>query len=169
MLRAYSNVYTCQVQFTLKDKAYIVDLKIFWVWKPQYILISLLSARNSKSTCSYLQSLALLNNIQCAYLKDYLLNTKLSLLNLTKHFNLFDTKAIPGYRLLDSFSNHISFHSCNFLSLNNCTAYLESLDCLCFEVASFPSTLVIITNTSIISFRCYMLSVVATTYHKDKW
>ena len=142
-----------------KAKACKVGLKMYWVWKPQHVLISLLSTRNSKDTCPYPQSLVLLNDIQCAYLKNPFLDTELSLLNLTKHFNLFDTKAILGYRLLDSFSDHISFHPCNFSSLNICIVYLESLDYLCLEVASSSSTLVVITNASIIPSRCYMPSL----------
>jgi len=141
-----------------KVKACRVGLEMYWVWKSQHVLISLLSTRYSKSTCSYPQSLVLLNDIQCAYLKDPLLDTELSLLNLTKYFNLFDTEAIPGYRLLDSFPDHISFHPCNFSSLNNCTAYLKSLDCLCLEVASSFSTLVVVTNASVILSRYYIPS-----------
>ena len=119
----------------------------------QYTLIFLPSARNSKGTSSYSQSLALLSNTQCACLKSSLLDTEVSLLNLTKYFNLFDTKAIPGCRLLDSFPNHISFHLCNCSSLNNCIAYLESLDCICLEVSFFSSTLIIVNNASAISPR----------------
>ena len=119
----------------------------------QYTLIFLPSARNSKGTSFYSQSLALLSNTQCACLKSSLLDTEVSLLNLTEYFNLFDTKTILGCRLLDSFPNHISFHLCNCSSLNNCIAYLESLDFICLEVSSFSSTLIIVTNASAISPR----------------
>ena len=119
----------------------------------QYILIYLLSARNSKNACSHLQSLVLLNNVQYTCLKGPLLYTKALLLNLTKHFNFFDTEAIPGCRLLDSFSDCISFHPCNCSSLNNCIAYLESLDYFCHKVTSSLSTLVVFTDIDAISPR----------------
>jgi len=75
--------------------------------------MSLFSARNSNGACPHPQLLALLNNIQYAYLKNPLLDTEVLLLNLTEYFNSFDTKAIPDYRLLDNFPDHISFHPCN--------------------------------------------------------
>ena len=115
--------------------------------------MSLLSAKNSKSTSPHPQLLALLNDAQCACLKGSLLDTEVSLLNLTEHFKLLDTEATPDCRLLDSFPECISFYLCNCLSLNNCNAYLESLDCLCFEAFSSCSTLVIVTDTSAILLR----------------
>ena len=62
--------------------------------------MSLLSARNSKSTCSHSQLLILLNNTQCACLKSLFLDTEVLFSNLTKCFNFFDAEAIPGCRLL---------------------------------------------------------------------
>ena len=112
-----------------------------------------------KNACPHPQSLALLNDAQCAYLKSFFLDTKALLLNLTEYFNLFDTKAIPDHRLLDSFSNYISFYPCNHSSLNNCTAHLESLDYLCHKAASFPSTLVVVTDTSAIPPQTCRLSL----------
>ena len=116
-------------------------------------MISLLSAGNSKSACPHPQSLAFLNNIQYAYLKSYLLNTKALLLNLTKCFNIFDTKVIPNHRLLDSFLDYTSFHSCNYSSLNNSTDFLKSLDYLCHKVASSFSIFVVVTDISAIPSR----------------
>ena len=75
------------------------------------------------------------------------------LLNLTKYFNLFNAKGTPDCRLLNSFPNCISFYYCNCSSLNDHTAYLESLDYLCFEAFfSFP-TLIVVTDASAISIR----------------
>jgi len=119
----------------------------------QYILMSLLSTRNSKGTCPHPQSLALLNDAQCTCLKGPLLDTEASLLNLTECFNPFDAEATPGYRLLNSFSEHISFHLCNCSSLNNCNTHLESLDHLCLEASSSSSTLVVVTDASAIPPR----------------
>ena len=115
--------------------------------------MSLLSARNSKGTCPHSQSLALLNDTQCTCLKGPLLDTEASLLNLTEYFNPLDAKAILGCRLLDSFPKHISFHSCNCSSLNNCNTHLESFDCLCLEASSSFSTLVVVTDASAIPPR----------------
>ena len=112
--------------------------------------MSLLSAKNSKGACSHPQSLALLNNTQCACLKSFFLDTEVLLLNLTECSNLFDAEATPDCRLLDSFPNHIFFYFCNYSSLNDCTAHLESLNYFYHKVVSSPSTLVIVTSTSVI-------------------
>ena len=116
--------------------------------------MSLLSARNSKGTCSHPQSLTPLNDVQCTCLKGPLLDTEASLLSLTECFNPLDAKTTPGCRLLDSFTNHISFYPCNRSSLNNRNTHLESLDHLCLEASSSPSTLVVATDTSVIPSRC---------------
>ena len=115
--------------------------------------MSLLSVRNSKGTYSHAQSLALLNNAQCTCLKGLLLDTEALLLSLTECFNSLDAEATPGCRLLDSFPECISFYPCNHSSLNSCNTYLESLDCLCLEASSSPTTLVVVTDASVIPSR----------------
>ena len=81
------------------------------------------------------------------------MNTEASLLNFTECFNLLYTEAIPGCRLLDSFPNYISFYPCNCSSLRDCKTHLQSLDCLCLEASSSPSTLVVVTDASVIPSR----------------
>ena len=120
----------------------------------QHALMSLLSAKHSKSAPPHPKSLALLNNTQCACLKGPLLNTETSLLNFTECSNLLYTEAIPGCRLLDSFPNHISFYPCNCSSLRDCKTHLQSLDHLCLEASSSSSTLVVVTDASVILSRC---------------
>ena len=115
--------------------------------------MSLLSARNSKGTRPHPQSLALLNDAQCACLKGPLLDTEASLLNLTERFNPLDAEATPGCRLLDSFPDRISFHPCNRSSLKDRNTHLESLDRLCLEASSSSSTLVVVTDASAIPPR----------------
>ena len=117
----------------------------------QHILMSLLSAKHSKGAPSDPQSLALLNDIQCVCLKGPLLDTEVSLLNLTECFDPIHTEAIPGYRLLDSFPDCIFFHPCNCSSLRDCKTHLQFLDYLCLEASFFPSTLVVVTDASVIS------------------
>ena len=116
--------------------------------------MSLLSAKYFKSTCPHPQSLAVLNDIQCACLKGSLLNTKASLLNLIECFNLLDTETTLGYRLLDNFLDHISFYPYNCSSFSNCKTHLQSLDYLCLEAFSSFSTFIVVTNASVISSRC---------------
>ena len=93
------------------------------------------------------------NDTQCACLKGPLLDTEVSLLNLTECFNPLHAEATPGFRLLDSFSNYISFHPCNCSSLRDCKTHLQSLDHLCLEASSSSSTLVVVTDASIILSR----------------
>ena len=66
----------------------------------QYALMSLLSAKHSKGTPPHPQSLALLNDTQCACLKGPLLDTEAFLLNLTE---CFDPIAKLTYSLLTNF------------------------------------------------------------------
>ena len=73
------------------------------------------------------------------------LNTSISLM-----LRLYNTS---GYKLLNSFFNHIFFYSYNHSSLNNCIAYLKFLNYLCLEAVSSLSTLVIVTDASTISLR----------------
>ena len=117
-------------------------------------LISLLSAKHSKGAPPYPQSLALLNDIQCARLKDPLLDTEASLLNLTECFDPLHAEATLGCRLLDSFSDYISFHPCNHSSFRDCKTHLQSLDYLCLEASSSSSTLVVVTDANVIPSRC---------------
>ena len=78
-----------------------------------------LSAKHSKGAPPHPQSLALLNDTQCACLKGPLLNTEAFLLNLTECFDPLHAEATPGCRLLDSFPDRISFHPCNRSSLRD--------------------------------------------------
>ena len=70
---------------------------------------SLLSACNSKSAHPHPQSLALLTDAQSARLRSPLLDTEVSLLNLTEHFNSLHPEIRPGCRLLDNFPDQVSF------------------------------------------------------------
>ena len=126
----------------------------------QHALMSLLSAKHFKGTPPHPQSLALLNNTQCACLKGLLLDTEASLLNLIECFDPLYAEATPGCRLLDSFPDRVFFHPCNHSSLRDCKSYLQSLDCLCFEASFSSSTLIVVTDASVIPSR-YMQAVSA--------
>ena len=84
------------------------------------------------------------------------------LFNLTDYFNFLNDEAKPDCKLLDSFSDYIFFYPCNFSSFNNYIAYLEFLDCFYLKVVFSLSTLVIVTNISIISSR--NMQVISTIY-----
>ena len=119
----------------------------------QHTLMSLLSAHNSKSTCPYSQFLALLTDAQSAWLRSPLLDTEASLLNLTEHFSPLHPKMCPGHRLLDNFPDRISFHPCDHSKESFCRLHLEALDHLCQWTSTDPSTLVVITDASVIPPR----------------
>ena len=119
----------------------------------QHALLSLLSACNSKSAHPYPQSLALLTDVQSAQLRSPLLDTEVSLLNLTECFDSLHPEICPGCRLLDNFPDYVSFHLCD--CSNGCTRkfQFDALNHLCHEVSSNPSTLVVATDTSVIPPR----------------
>ena len=79
----------------------------------QHTLLSLLSAHNSKGAHPHPQSLALLTDAQSAWLRSPLLDTEVSLLNLTECFDSLYPEICLGCRLLDNFPDHVSFHSCD--------------------------------------------------------
>ena len=103
-------------------------------------LRGVLSTKHSKGTPPYSQSLALLN-------------TEASLLNFTECFDPLHAEATLGCRLLDSFPDHISFHSYNCSSLNDHNTYLESLDHLYLKASLSSSTLVVVTDANVIPSR----------------
>ena len=119
----------------------------------QHALMSLLSARNSKGTRPHSQSLALLTDAQSAQLRSPLLDTEASLLNLTEHFSPLHPEMCPGHRLLDNFLDCISFHPCDRSKKSFRQLHLEVLDRLCQRASTDPSTLVVVTDASIIPPR----------------
>jgi len=133
-----------------------MELRLWQVLFP-FILIS-------KSWSSNLVSELLLFSLnmhwyQYTCLKGPLLDTEASLLNLIEHFNLFNTEAIPSFKLLDNFPDHISFYPCNCLSFSSCKFHLKSLDHLCLKAFFFFSTLIFVTDISATSFRnIYIIS-----------
>ena len=69
-----------------------------------------------------------------------------------KVFPLFDPinpKFQPGNRIIDNFSNHVSFHL--FSKCNNCTfkKYIQQLNALAIESSNSPTNALIIMDTSI--------------------
>jgi len=119
----------------------------------QHALLSLLSAHNSKGVYPYPQSLALLTDAQSARLRSPLLDTEVSLLNLTERFDSLHPEICPGCRLLDNFPDHVSFHPCDCSNGCICKLQFDALDRLCHEVSSDPSTLVVATDANVIPPR----------------
>jgi len=89
----------------------------------QHVLLFLLSACNSKGAHFHPQSLALLTDAQSAQLRSPLLDTEALLLNLIECFNSLHPEIRLGYRLLDNFPDHVSFHPCD--CSNKCTRKLQ--------------------------------------------
>ena len=119
----------------------------------QYALLTLLSARNSKGTHSYPQSLALLTDAQSAQLRSPLLDTKASLLNLTECFDSLHPEICPECRLLDNFPDNIFFYPCDCSNGHTCKLQFDTLDRLCHKASSDLSTLIVATDVSVISSR----------------
>jgi len=119
----------------------------------QYALLSLLSARNSKGAYPHLQSLAFLTDAQSAQLRSPLLDTEASLLNLTECFDLLHPEIRLGCRLLDNFPDYVSFYLCDRSNGHTRKLQFDALDRLCYEASSNPSTLVVITDASVIPPR----------------
>jgi len=80
---------------------------------PQHALLSLLSAHNSKGAHPHPQSLALLTDVQSAWLRSPLLDTEASLLNLTECFDSLYPEIRPGYRLFPKtqYLLHYAYHA----------------------------------------------------------
>jgi len=113
----------------------------------QHALLSLLSAH------PYSQFLALLTDAQSAQLRSSLLDTEVSLLNLTECFDLLHPEIRPGCRLLNNFPDQVFFHPCDCSNGYTRKLQFDALDRLCYEVSSDPSTLVVATDASVIPPR----------------
>ena len=118
----------------------------------QYALISLVSAHNSKGIHPHSQLLALLTDAQSTQLRSPLLDTEVLLLNLTEHFDLLHSEAYLRCRLLDNFSDWVSFYSCDHSKGSTIKAHFQVLDCLRHEAFTDPFMLVI-TDTNVITPR----------------
>ena len=122
----------------------------------------LLSAYNFKGTHPHLQSLALFTNAQSVWLRSPFFDTKMSFLNLIECFNLLYSEICLGCKLLDNFSDYVSFHlyDCS----NRCThkVYFNALDCLCHKTFFDLLTLVLLVTTSVISPR--NIQVISVVY-----
>jgi len=119
----------------------------------QHVLMCLLSAHNSKDTYLHLQSLAFLTDAQSTWLKSSLLDTEVSLLNLTEHFDPLYSEACPGYRLLNNFSDCVSFYPCDCSKKSTIKVHFQALDYLQHKASTDPSTLVVVTDASVIPPR----------------
>ena len=115
--------------------------------------MSLLSAHNSKGARPHSQSLALLTDAQSAQLRSPLLDTEASLLNLTERFSPLYPEMCLGHRLLDNFPDCISFHPCDHSKESFHRLHLKALDHLCQRASTDPSTLVVVTDASVIPLR----------------
>ena len=119
----------------------------------QYALISLLSAHNSKGIHPHSQLLALLTDAQSTQLRSPLLDTEVLLLNLTEHFDPLYSEACPGYRLLNNFSDCVSFYPCDCSKKSTIKVHFQALDYLQHKASTDPSTLVVVTDASVIPPR----------------
>jgi len=135
----------------------------------QHAFLFLLSARNSKGTHPHPQSLALLTDTQSARLKSPLLDTEALLLNLTEHFDSLHPEIRPGYRLLDNFPDHVSFHPCDRSNGHTHKLQFNALDQLCHEASSDPSTLVVATDASMIPPRNMQTVSVVHFWRLGEW
>jgi len=116
----------------------------------QHVLMCLLSAHNSKNTYLHSQLPAFLTDAQSTWLRSSLLDTEVSLLNLIEHFDPLHSEACPGCRLLDNFSDCVSFHPCNCSKKSTIKAHFQALD---HKASTDPSTLVVVTDASVIPPR----------------
>jgi len=116
----------------------------------QHVLMCLLSAHNSKNTYLHSQLPAFLTDAQSTWLRSSLLDTEVSLLNLIEHFDPLHSEACPGCRLLDNFSDRVSFHPCNCSKKSTIKAHFQALD---HKASTDPSTLVVVTDASVIPPR----------------
>jgi len=94
-------------------------------------------------------------------LRSPLLDTEVLLLNLTECFDSLHPEIHLGCRLLDNFPDHVSFHPYDRFNGHTHKLQFDALDRLCHEAFSDPSTLVVITDASVISPRNMQAVLVA--------
>ena len=114
-----------------------------------YILCSLMEPKANDLTKLHLLSLGFLSKHQCQLIKGPIVNMDNYFNENFPSFDPFNSEFSLGYRIIDTFSSHFSFHSfskCNKDSLKFC---VHRLDKLAIESLNNPSHTLVIMDISI--------------------
>ena len=119
-------------------------------------------------------SLSFLTRCQCDLIKGHLVNMDNWFNEVFSFFNLLNLEFNPGNRIINSFSDHFSFHS--FSKYNNYLFkdHIQKLNNLAIELSDTPSNALVVTNasvknniaTSIVHIHVYNKLIVKMLHYK---
>jgi len=118
-------------------------------------------------------SLNTLSKRQCGLLKNHVVDIDNRFNKVFPAFDPLNPELQPGNRVIDTFSNHFSFHSFSRSNDSSFKSYLQQLDTLAIEFSSSSSNTLIITNVSvknnvalsIVHIHVFNKPVVKTLHH----
>ena len=114
-----------------------------------HILHSLIESKSVAPSKPYILSLSSLLKWQCKLIKGPVVNMDHCFNKLFPSFDSFNSEFVPGYRVIDTFSNWFSFYLFIKYKEDNFESYIHQLDCLAIEFSSNPSHALIIIDASI--------------------
>ena len=114
-----------------------------------HIIKLLLERRYAQNSQSYHFILENMTSKQQQKLKGSIVNMNNQLNGIFSIFDSLNIVLYLGYRLIDTFSSHISIHSSNCNSYKNKVTHCKKLNEIIFEASSDPRIVVIISDTSI--------------------
>ena len=114
-----------------------------------HILWSLLKLRPNITSNPHCLFLGLLTKCQCNIIKDLVVNMDNRFNEVFPSFDPLNPQFTPGYRIINSFSSHFSFHFFNKYSDESLISCSHQLDEMIIVSSENPSYALVITNASI--------------------
>ena len=114
---------------------------------PNHLVHSLMDSQYNTSSTHNFIPLDFLTNQQCSLIKDHLVDMANRFNECFPSFIPLHSEFSPGLRIIDNFSDHISFNVCDKEKDNK--SYTHQLDDIVLESSSFSSTAIIVSNISI--------------------
>ena len=116
---------------------------------PNYIINSILEVRYSSNKEHHLLLMENLTTKQKLKIKEPIIDANNRLNGIFKLFDLFNLEFFSGNRLVDLFSNHISFSYSDRRSIDFRKSHIRKLDEVVFNALTDPNSAIIVLDASI--------------------
>ena len=116
---------------------------------PNHILQSLMNRNLYSSSCQHALSLSFLTRCQQELIKGHIIDMNNCFNEVFPSFDSFNPEFSPSNRIIDTFSNHFSFHLFNKCISQNIKSHIQQLYKLAFKSSDSPSFVLIVTDANI--------------------